>query len=175
MAGSGEPILPFFRPDPKLFSIGIKKTVQKFSTKNVGTKKYIWLFTADMFFFGLTVVLKYAGGRVGGRLGGRAGWRACFNFSFLDDNLSLLWPIYDLWVSCVKRQPGIAAKVSMIKVNVTVVKNRNLFSLNNLSLIRPIDARHGLWVAYIKRQLGIAPQVSVIKVNVTKNSFCSIR
>ena len=41
------------------------------------------------------------------------------------------------------------------------------FPLNNLSLLWPIDAKHGVWVAYIKRQLGIATQVSVIKVKVT--------
>ena len=36
-----------------------------------------------------------------------------------------------------------------------------------LSMLWPVDAKHGVWVAYIKRQLGIANQVSVIKVKVT--------
>jgi hypothetical protein len=40
------------------------------------------------------------------------------------------------------------------------------FSLNNLILFWPIDAKLGVWVAYIKRQLRIATQVSVIKVKV---------
>ncbi len=41
------------------------------------------------------------------------------------------------------------------------------FLLKNLSLLWPIDAKHGVWVAYIKRHLWIATQVSVIKVKVT--------
>jgi len=41
------------------------------------------------------------------------------------------------------------------------------FTLNNLSLLWPIDTKLAVWVAYIKAQLGIATQVSVIKVKVT--------
>jgi len=41
------------------------------------------------------------------------------------------------------------------------------FSLNNFSLLWPIDTKLAVWVAYIKRQLGIATHVSVIKVKVT--------
>jgi len=41
------------------------------------------------------------------------------------------------------------------------------FSLNNFSLLWPIDTKLAVWVAYIKMQLGIAIQVSVIKVKVT--------
>ena len=33
-------------PDPYLFSIWVKQLVRKFSTKKIGTKKYIWLSTA---------------------------------------------------------------------------------------------------------------------------------
>jgi hypothetical protein len=55
----------------------------------------------------------------------------------------------------------------MIKVKVTVAKNRIPFLLNNLSLLWPIDAKLGVWVVYKKRQLGIANQVSVVKVKVT--------
>jgi len=54
----------------------------------------------------------------------------------------------------------------MIKVKVTVNKKGNQCPINNLSLLKQIDARLGLWVAYIKWQLGIAMQVSVIKVKV---------
>jgi len=42
MSGSGDPTQPFFRPDPKLFSIRAKiKLVQNFITKQVGTKNEI--------------------------------------------------------------------------------------------------------------------------------------
>jgi len=41
------------------------------------------------------------------------------------------------------------------------------FSLNNFSLLWPIDTKLAVWVAYIKTQLGIATQVFVIKVKVT--------
>jgi hypothetical protein len=47
---------------------------------------------------------------------------------FLLNNLSLLWPIdakLSLWVVYNKRQLGIATQVSVIKVKVTVAKNRN--------------------------------------------------
>ena len=59
----------------------------------------------------------------------------------------------------------------MIKVKVTVTKNRNSVLLNNFSLLWPIDTKLAVWVAYIKTQLGIATQVYVIKVKdtVTKN------
>jgi hypothetical protein len=63
----------------------------------------------------------------------------------------LLWPIdtkLGVWIAYIKRHLGIAIQVSVIKVKVTVTKNRISVS------------------AHIKRQLGIAPHVSVIKVNV---------
>jgi hypothetical protein len=47
---------------------------------------------------------------------------------FLLNKLSLLWPIdakLGLWEAYIKRQLGIATQVSVIKVNVTVAKNRN--------------------------------------------------
>jgi len=43
-------------------------------------------------------------------------------------NFSLLWPIdtkLALWVTYIKTQLGIATQVSVIKVKVTVTKNRN--------------------------------------------------
>ena len=66
----------------------------------------------------------------------------------------------------VKRQLGIATQVSVIKVKVFVTKIENMFPLNNLSLLWPIDTKLGVWGAYVKRQLGIATQLSVIKVTV---------
>jgi hypothetical protein len=45
--------------------------------------------------------------------------------------LSLLWPIdskLGVWVAYIKMQLGIATQVSVIKVKVTVAKNRNLVS-----------------------------------------------
>ena len=51
---------------------------------------------------------------------------------FLLNNLSLLWPIdpkLDIWVAYIKRQLGIATQVSVIKVKVTVAKNRNSVSV----------------------------------------------
>ncbi len=50
---------------------------------------------------------------------------------FLLNNLSLLWPIDAKLGVCVaykKRQIGIATQVSVIKVKVTVAKNRNSVS-----------------------------------------------
>jgi hypothetical protein len=47
---------------------------------------------------------------------------------FLLNNLSLLWPIdakLSVWITYNKRQLGIATQVSVIKVKVTVAKNRN--------------------------------------------------
>ena len=82
----------------------------------------------------------------------------------------MLWPIdtkLAVWVAYIKRQLGIATQVSVIKVKVTVTKNRIQFLLNNLSLLWPIDTKLAVWVAYIKTQLVIATQVSVIKVKVT--------
>jgi len=55
----------------------------------------------------------------------------------------------------------------VIKVKVTVTKNKIQFLLNNLSLLWPIDCKLGVWVAYINAQLWIATQVSLIKVKVT--------
>jgi len=47
---------------------------------------------------------------------------------FLLNNFSLLWPIdtkLAVWVADIKMQFGIATQVSVIKVKVTVTKNRN--------------------------------------------------
>jgi hypothetical protein len=47
------------------------------------------------------------------------------------NNLSLLWPIdpkLGVWVAYIKRQLVIATQVSVIKVKVTVAKNRNSVS-----------------------------------------------
>jgi len=44
------------------------------------------------------------------------------------NNLNLLWPIdtkFAVWVAYIQRQLGIATLVSVIKVKVTVTKNRN--------------------------------------------------
>ena len=82
----------------------------------------------------------------------------------------MLWPIdtkLAVWVAYIKRQLGIATQVSMIKVKVTVAKNRIQFPLNYFSLLWPIETKLGVWVDYIKAQLGIATQVYVIKVKVT--------
>jgi len=46
---------------------------------------------------------------------------------FLLNNFSLLWPIdtkLGVWVAYIKTQLGIATQGSVIKVNVTVTKNR---------------------------------------------------
>jgi hypothetical protein len=50
---------------------------------------------------------------------------------FLLNKLSLLWPIdfkLGVWVAYIKRQLGIATQLSVIKVKVTVAKNRNSVS-----------------------------------------------
>jgi len=50
---------------------------------------------------------------------------------FLLNNLSLLWPIdtkLSVWVAYIKAQLWIATQVSVIKVKVTVTKNRNSVS-----------------------------------------------
>jgi len=57
--------------------------------------------------------------------------------------------------------------VSVIKVEVTVIKKKIQFPLNNFSLLWPIDTKLAVWVAYVKMQFGIATQVFVIKVEVT--------
>ena len=47
------------------------------------------------------------------------------------NNVSLLWPIdtkLGVWVAHIKTQLGIATQVSVIKVKVTVTKNRNSVS-----------------------------------------------
>ena len=47
------------------------------------------------------------------------------------NNLSLLWPIdtkFGVWVAYIKTQLGIASQVYVIKVKVTVTKNRNSVS-----------------------------------------------
>jgi len=44
------------------------------------------------------------------------------------NNFSLLWPIdtkLGVWVAYIKAQLGIATQVSVIKVKVTVIKNRH--------------------------------------------------
>jgi len=63
--------------------------------------------------------------------GGRAGGGAGINFWFPLNNLSLLWPIdtkLAVWLAYIKRQLGIATQVYVIKVKVTVTKNRNSVS-----------------------------------------------
>jgi len=60
-----------------------------------------------------------------------AGWRAVVNFWFMLNNFCLLWSIdtkLAVWVAYIKRQLGIATQVSVIKVKVTVTKNRNSYS-----------------------------------------------
>jgi len=60
-----------------------------------------------------------------------AGVRAGVNFWFPLNNFSLLWPIdtkLGVWVAYIKTQLGIATQVSVIKVKVTVTKNRNSVS-----------------------------------------------
>jgi len=50
---------------------------------------------------------------------------------FLLNNFSLLWPIdtnFGVWVAYIKVQLWIATQVSVIKVKVTVTKNRNSVS-----------------------------------------------
>jgi len=52
-------------------------------------------------------------------------------FGFLLNNFSLLWPIdtkLALWVAYIKTQLGTATQVYVIKVKVTVTKNRNSVS-----------------------------------------------
>jgi len=47
---------------------------------------------------------------------------------FLPNNFSLLWPIdtkLGVWVAYIKAQLWISIQVSVIKVKVTVTKNRN--------------------------------------------------
>jgi len=47
------------------------------------------------------------------------------------NNLSLLWPIdtkLGVWVAYIKTQLGIATHVYVIKVKVTIIKNRNSVS-----------------------------------------------
>jgi len=65
--------------------------------------------------------------------GGRAGGRILngVKLRFPLKNFSLLWPIdtkLAVWVAYIKRQLGIATQVSVIKVKVTVTKNRNSVS-----------------------------------------------
>ena len=55
------------------------------------------------------------------------GVRAGVNFWFPVNNFSFLWPIdtkLAVWVAYIKTQLGIAIQVSVIKVKVTVTKNR---------------------------------------------------
>jgi len=61
--------------------------------------------------------------------GGWACGRAGVNFWFPVNNFSLLWPIdtkLSVWVAYIKRQLGIPTHVSVIKVNVTVTKNKKI-------------------------------------------------
>jgi len=63
--------------------------------------------------------------------GGRAVRLAGVNFWFSLNNFRLLWPIdtkLAVWVAYIKRQLGIATQVSVIKVKVTVSKNRSSVS-----------------------------------------------
>jgi len=65
--------------------------------------------------------------------GGRAGRRILnsVKLRFPLNDFSLLGPIHTklaLWVAYIKRQLGIATKVSVIKVKVTVTKKRNSVS-----------------------------------------------
>jgi len=65
--------------------------------------------------------------------GGRSGGRILHDVKlrFLLNNFGLLWPIdtkLAVWVAYIKMQLGIATQVSVIKVKVTVTKNRNLVS-----------------------------------------------
>ena len=71
--------------------------------------------------------------RAGGWAGGWAGRRILndFKLRFPLNNFNLLWPIdtkLAVWVAYIKRQLGIATQVSVIKVKVTVTKNRNSVS-----------------------------------------------
>jgi len=69
-----------------------------------------------------------------GRAGGRwAGGRILNGVKlwFPLNNFSLLWPIdtkLAVWVAYVKMQLGIATQVFVIKVEVTVIKNKNSVS-----------------------------------------------
>jgi len=68
--------------------------------------------------------------------GGRAGGLAGVNFWFPVNNFSLLWHIdtkLAVWVAYIKRQLGIATQVYVIKVKVTVTKNR--FSFRSITLV----------------------------------------
>jgi len=63
-------------------------------------------------------------------LGGWAGGRILngVKLRFPLNNFSLLWPIdtkLGVWVAYINTQFGIATQLSMIKVKVTVTKNRN--------------------------------------------------
>jgi len=65
--------------------------------------------------------------------GGRSGMRILngIKLRFPLNNFSLLWPIdtkLAVYVAYIKRQLGIATQVSVIKVKVTVTKNRNSVS-----------------------------------------------
>jgi len=60
-----------------------------------------------------------------------AGGRAAKKFWFPLNNFSLLCPIdtkLAVWVAYIRRQLGIVNQVSVIKVKVTVTKNRNSVS-----------------------------------------------
>jgi len=66
-----------------------------------------------------------------------AGGRACgrilngVKLRFPLNNFSLIWPFdtkLAVWIAYIKRQLGIAPQVSVIKVKVTVTKNRNSVS-----------------------------------------------
>ena len=70
-----------------------------------------------------------AGGRAVGQVGGRILNGVKLRFPL--NNFSLLWPIdtkLAVWVAYIKTQLGIATQVSVIKVKVTVTKNRNSVS-----------------------------------------------
>jgi len=63
--------------------------------------------------------------------GGWVGVRAGVNFWFPLNNFSLLWPIdtkLGVKLAYIKRQLGVATLVTVIKVKVTVTKNKNSVS-----------------------------------------------
>jgi len=64
----------------------------------------------------------------------------------------LLWLIdtkLGVSVAYIKTQLGIATQVYVVKVKVTVTKNRNSVPLNNFSFLWPIDTKLAVWVAYM--------------------------
>ena len=104
--------------------------VQLLNCFKYGKRKRSWsLFSLLTRFSTKILVIRLANG---GRAGG---WAGCIlngvKLRFPLNNFSLLWPIdtkLAVWVAYIKRQLGIATQVSVIKVKVTVTKNRNSVS-----------------------------------------------